>query len=709
MKKTLFFLGIMLLSVTLFAQPDYLRKANRFIVQGNYEQARLNLEAHKAYLDSKKTDKNSDDYIALEKKLYRVGRCKELQITAKKATEGYTYAYCDSLISLAENAEAANQIVSNISSSLNRAKGCYSEICNTFPSDTVSANNKDKCIAILEFISNIDFNELEYWRTVMAQNTIEAYQSFIKEYPQSERVKLAKDKVRVIEDNALWQVYLASKTYENCKAYLSTFPDGIYASQASEDFAVLEEDRLWNTASTRDDYNAYLKKYPQGRYASQVMDKIAYIEETDLWKEALSANNISAYNVYLKKYPSGNYSAKAKSLINKIKDKESWSKATSLDTKQAYEAYLQESTLLAYASEAREKIDEFIHQERVATDLARWESIKNSTSWYDFYKYITDKADYRHENHLKDANYKYNIYRAKELYSTGSAYTQVISYLDEAKKYGELTQEYHKIYDTCNEEVLFDAFMANQTESNAVQYLQRYTRRASQINHLMCQNTINQMSLFGDNNSLRAKALRYAKTQDDVDSVEKKFNTYKKHQDKLEKQRQKQSQKIQSQSSSKSYSSSNAKSVRPSNREPFHFMIGADLSYDSEYGDVSVSPLISLGGHSNRLNLEFAFESYFEVDETDFTYWDSSIIVRPRWNIVKLKYKGNSPTNRSASDYTNFYMYAAPEFYMYPFDGFEYDYGVRVGMGIAPFEFYAGYRVEEELAYVGFAIYFSCK
>lgn len=686
--------------MTLFAQPDYQRKANRFIAQGNYEQARLNLEAQKAYLDSKKTNKNSDEYIELEKKLYKVGRCRDLKITARTAGDGYTYAYCDSLISLAENAEAANQIISNIASNLNRAKGCYSEICRTFPSDTLSARKKEECIAVLDFISNINFQELEYWREVIAQNTIEAYQVFIREYPQSARVQIAKDKVRDIEDNSLWQVYQVSKTYENCKAYLSAFPNGIYATQASSDFAVLEEDRLWNSAVTRDDFKQYQNKYPEGRYISQVNDKIAFIDETELWNKAKDANEISSYNLYLKKYPSGNYANEAKLQINKIKDIEFWNKAVNLDTRLAYETYLEESTLLAYESEARNKIAIFIQQENIAADNARWKRIESSVAWNDFYEYINDTAAYKDKYHLKVANFRYNIYYAKELYSTSNDYAQVISYLDEAKKYGELDDEFVSMYDTCNEAMLYREFIADPTENNAIKYLQRYSQRASQVNHAMCLNFINQMSLFSDVEALKTQALRYAKTLEDVKAVESKYKTYKKQQEKFARKKQKQY------SSTTSSSSGYARKV---NREPFHFMIGADLSYDSEYGDVSVSPLISLGGHSNRLNLEFAFESYFEVEETDFTYWDSSIIVRPRWNIVKLKYKGNAPTNRRASDYTNFYMYAAPEFYMYPFDGFEYDYGVRVGMGIAPFEFYAGYRVGYQMAYVGFAIYLSRK
>ena len=38
-----------------------------------------------------------------------------------------------------------------------------------------------------------------------------------------------------------------------------------------------------------------------------------------------------------------------------------------------------------------------------------------------------------------------------------------------------------------------------------------------------------------------------------------------------------------------------------------------------------------------------------------------------------------------------------------------YDYGCRIGLGVAPFDFFAGYRVNAESAYVGIALYFGRK
>jgi len=712
MKNYLFFWGLLFLSIPLFAQPDYQRKADRFIVQGNYAQAEVNLQAYKAYLDSKKTDKNSDEYIAVEKKLYRIDRCKGLQQTARTASEGYTYAYCDSLVSQANDAESASQIISDIATELNRASGCYGEICGMFPSDTVSANRQNECLAVLEFVSNIDFNEIGDWRNAMAYNTTEAYQSFIRMYPGSARVNLAKEKIRNIEDNALWAVYVSSPTYENCKAYLSAFPNGLHSSQASNDFIALEENWIWDTAVTRSDYINYKKKYPKGRFASQVEDKIAFIDETELWDKATSADDIPSYNSYLKKYPSGYYSKSAYARINRIKDADYWNRALSLDTKQAYEAYLAESPLKAFEEEAENKIAAFIHQENVEADQARWNIVSNSTNWSDYQKYLNEPAPYKSEAFVKEANFRYNIYRAEAVYVAGGDNAQVVSLLNTAMEYGNLTEKYRKMFDDCHEKILFNDFMNNKTQANALKYLRlNNPPRAAEVNHWMCLRIIEQMTVFSSLDEERAKALGYAKTQDDIDAVEKKYQSVKKQAEKLQKKKQKYQNQTDSYSKKSTSTTSNTRiSQRDIYKEPFHFILGADLSWNDYVG--ALSPLVSFGGHSNSFNLEFAFDSYFGFNDADeMEYQTSSIVVRPRWNYVKLKYRGSTPAKRKAKDYSNLYMYAAPEFYIYPFTGdVYYDYGIRLGVGLAPFDFYVGYRFGDlDITYVGVSLYLSRK
>ena len=54
---------LLALSLSLSAQTDFLKKAEASIAAGDYSSARNELAAHKAYLDSKKVDRNSNSYI----------------------------------------------------------------------------------------------------------------------------------------------------------------------------------------------------------------------------------------------------------------------------------------------------------------------------------------------------------------------------------------------------------------------------------------------------------------------------------------------------------------------------------------------------------------------------------------------------------------------------------------------------------------------
>lgn len=129
-----------------------------------------------------------------------------------------------------------------------------------------------------------------------------------------------------------------------------------------------------------------------------------------------------------------------------------------------------------------------------------------------------------------------------------------------------------------------------------------------------------------------------------------------------------------------------------------------------------LTPLFSLGGHSNRINLEFGYTfNVGFISEEELGFLDPTVVVRPRWNIVKEKYKGVG-TKRKAKDYSNFYMYIAPEVQLDPVKlsnkdhtSMMCDYGARFGIGIAPFDFFIGYSMNRGMTYCGITLYLSRK
>ena len=700
MKRCFLFLLFLISSLTLSAQQDYLRKANREIRGGNYKNAELQMKAYKAYLDSKKTNKNSDEYIEIERKINRIQRAQSLSASASNAMSGWTYRYCDSLIlATVGDPERAKEIISQINTDVQRAEGCYSDICSFFPEDTVSRNKRIECQKLLTFVHDVNIDELNAWQLAVEENTLEAMSNFLEHYPSGSRSALAKSRIIEIEDENLWAEFLSSPTYENCKAYLSAFPKGIHSSQANECYLTLEEEWYWTNATdrlkineyiemypngvyvsqakekialmdemdfweninetgTKDSYKAYLKKYPYGRYVSEANQRIAQIDfkdEEDYWNARNNEGTKDSYRAYLKKYPYGRYVSDAKLAINKIDDRGYWDAAISLDTKASYQEYLAKSSLLAYKSEAEQKIAHFIHIENVAADDRRWASIDSSTDPKVFDAYIKETSPFKSDENLRKAHYNYNVYSAKQSDSA----QEKLSFLEEAMQWGTLSADMEALYAKSREEVLYDAFMANMTQANAKRYLENYSKRASDVNHMMCIKLADAMKMSSSLDSDRYAAMQYAVTQKDRDYVDSKYSSLKKEMEKLERKRQKYIA-----SSNTRTSSTRSGSSKTRTKEPFHFKMGVEFGVVGE-DYLSLAPLASFGGHSNRINLEFGYNLDATILE-DELFYVPSLLIRPRWNIVKLKYKGTSQTRRKAKDYTRFYMYLAPEAYVGP-------------------------------------------
>lgn len=74
--------AILLFLPLLLRGQDYETQGDNLYVAGNYEEAELQYKAAKAWMDSKKIDENSPEYLSLEKKIVRTGRLKALKAEA---------------------------------------------------------------------------------------------------------------------------------------------------------------------------------------------------------------------------------------------------------------------------------------------------------------------------------------------------------------------------------------------------------------------------------------------------------------------------------------------------------------------------------------------------------------------------------------------------------------------------------------------------
>lgn len=81
------------------------------------------------------------------------------------------------------------------------------------------------------------------WRSTQGTDTIEAYERFIEQYPQSEFAAQARERTRQLAEERDWQLATGVDTAEAYQQFLSQYPEGRWAQEARvriENFNVME-------------------------------------------------------------------------------------------------------------------------------------------------------------------------------------------------------------------------------------------------------------------------------------------------------------------------------------------------------------------------------------------------------------------------------------------------------------------------------------
>jgi len=148
------------------------------------------------------------------------------------------------------------------------------------------------------------------WEKAQRLNTIEAYQEFLRKYPNSEFTSDAKKKMEILE----WEKAKQDDTIKAYQEFLRKYPNSEFTSDAKKKIEILE----WEKAKQDDTIEAYqefLKKYPNSEFTSDAKKKMEILE----WKKAKQNNTVKAYKKYLSKYPNGSFAKKAKKYLEVLR------------------------------------------------------------------------------------------------------------------------------------------------------------------------------------------------------------------------------------------------------------------------------------------------------------------------------------------------------------------------------------------------------
>lgn len=715
MKRGIFIVFLLFTTCLIITgQVDYKSKGMSYAANGNYVDAQSQFEAAKAVLQSKKVSQNAPEFIDIEKKISYAKQCLAFSKQATQALSKLTDAALQNAYTECNTESDADQVQESLLATLEKAKNALSNIRSKFSTDKVATANLARCAEIESKINGFraNFTEVLAWKNALAINTISAFEEFLSTYPNGNYSGTAKTKISEFKEVLAWADASNADNYDSYANYLKQFPKGLHSEEAKHIVNQMGDEMCWssdNEIGTTESYKDYISRYPSGKYITYAKQRLAKCQERDYWEAQYAINTVSAYKSYLSKYPKGSYVAAAQNGIDKIGEASVWAKAEQENTIEGYQAYLNASKKKAFKKEAEERIAQIKHEQEIREDDSKWAKIANSMSSMDYLSYLTSP---NYKGHTDEATARYNILIARGYPLNAEKAEDIISAYNTAMKYTTIDPGDKDKLNKAKEIVSFQNFSKNRSITSALSYLEDFPQGEyyQQVSDAVAMMKADQMDM-NVTVSEYLDAIGYASSKNARTYVQNHYN--------------------QNQAAYKRY-------LRSLKTEPIHGLMAMDGVFYNMNDEIAldIAPVFSIGGRSNRLNLELGY--YFR---------SGYAMVRPRLNLIKKNFQGElGATIRPDSQYSKFTLFVAPELvyfvkpitneYSTPYDGYyppetvyssyddlyysdfeaesvplEYyprlDYGARAGIGIGVFDFFAGYRMVSQSFYVGITWNFS--
>lgn len=117
-----------------------------------------------------------------------------------------------------------------------------------------------------------------------AQNTIAAYQSFLKEHPNSDLAIQAQDRIHAVQDERAWASAQKTNTVAAFQQYLRDQPNGVHFADSRDRILALQRAGAWKAAladGNQPAIEAFLQKYPVGPEASDAHAKLESLKSQE--------------------------------------------------------------------------------------------------------------------------------------------------------------------------------------------------------------------------------------------------------------------------------------------------------------------------------------------------------------------------------------------------------------------------------------------
>lgn len=149
------------------------------------------------------------------------------------------------------------------------------------------------------------------WQDTQSENTIQAYERFIKKYPQSPFVDKAKNRIKKL----FYKHAIEKNTIQGYEEFLKKYPRDSLTNDLKFRIMLIKFNKIRNSNSEYA-YEKFLEQYPLSIKADSIIMELIKIKrekhsfsnpEYQELKKALDKNMLWKYESFLKKYPNGNY------------------------------------------------------------------------------------------------------------------------------------------------------------------------------------------------------------------------------------------------------------------------------------------------------------------------------------------------------------------------------------------------------------------
>ena len=130
------------------------------------------------------------------------------------------------------------------------------------------------------------------WEEATSTETVQAYEAFLKRYPDSDYTVMAKEKIESLQ----WQDATDQQTYSAFQKYLLAWPNGKHSSEAKNRIESLE----WENAKRLNSlswYESFLQKYPRSKFLAQARAELQTFAKVVVDFPDKLKSQISYYNI----------------------------------------------------------------------------------------------------------------------------------------------------------------------------------------------------------------------------------------------------------------------------------------------------------------------------------------------------------------------------------------------------------------------------